>query len=57
MGRFGGHELGYGSDADVLFVHEPREGVDEHEATQGRGRGWWRRCAGSFSCPAPTRRC
>ncbi|WP_317442987.1 bifunctional [glutamine synthetase] adenylyltransferase/[glutamine synthetase]-adenylyl-L-tyrosine phosphorylase [Streptomyces collinus] len=32
MGRFGGHELGYGSDADVLFVHEPREGVAEHEA-------------------------
>ncbi|MGW0880384.1 bifunctional [glutamine synthetase] adenylyltransferase/[glutamine synthetase]-adenylyl-L-tyrosine phosphorylase [Streptomyces sp. NPDC002671] len=32
MGRFGGHELGYGSDADVLFVHEPREGVDEQEA-------------------------
>ncbi|WP_030379705.1 MULTISPECIES: bifunctional [glutamine synthetase] adenylyltransferase/[glutamine synthetase]-adenylyl-L-tyrosine phosphorylase [unclassified Streptomyces] len=32
MGRFGGHELGYGSDADVLFVHEPREGVDETEA-------------------------
>ncbi len=34
MGRFGGHELGYGSDADVLFVHEPREGVDEHEASK-----------------------
>ncbi|MFF8912709.1 bifunctional [glutamine synthetase] adenylyltransferase/[glutamine synthetase]-adenylyl-L-tyrosine phosphorylase [Streptomyces sp. NPDC015032] len=32
VGRFGGHELGYGSDADVLFVHSPREGVDEHEA-------------------------
>ncbi|PJE94526.1 bifunctional glutamine-synthetase adenylyltransferase/deadenyltransferase [Streptomyces carminius] len=32
MGRFGGHELNYGSDADVLFVHEPREGVDEREA-------------------------
>ncbi|MET7284856.1 bifunctional [glutamine synthetase] adenylyltransferase/[glutamine synthetase]-adenylyl-L-tyrosine phosphorylase [Streptomyces sp. NPDC005573] len=32
VGRFGGHELGYGSDADVLFVHEPREGVDEQEA-------------------------
>lgn len=32
MGRFGGHELGYGSDADVLFVHSPREGVDEQEA-------------------------
>ena len=23
MGRFGGHELGYGSDADVMFVHDP----------------------------------
>jgi glutamate-ammonia-ligase adenylyltransferase len=23
MGRFGGHESGYGSDADVLFVHDP----------------------------------
>ncbi|MFM9367517.1 bifunctional [glutamine synthetase] adenylyltransferase/[glutamine synthetase]-adenylyl-L-tyrosine phosphorylase [Streptomyces sp. Da 82-17] len=34
MGRFGGHELGYGSDADVLFVHEPREGVDDQEAAQ-----------------------
>jgi glutamate-ammonia-ligase adenylyltransferase len=34
MGRFGGHELGYGSDADVLFVHTPREGVDEQEATR-----------------------
>ncbi|MFD5079348.1 bifunctional [glutamine synthetase] adenylyltransferase/[glutamine synthetase]-adenylyl-L-tyrosine phosphorylase [Streptomyces sp. NPDC058371] len=34
MGRFGGHELGYGSDADVLFVHEPREGVAEQEASR-----------------------
>jgi len=33
MGRFGGGELGYGSDADVMFVHEPRAGADEHEAT------------------------
>ncbi|MFF9176074.1 bifunctional [glutamine synthetase] adenylyltransferase/[glutamine synthetase]-adenylyl-L-tyrosine phosphorylase [Streptomyces sp. NPDC014793] len=32
MGRFGGNELGYGSDADVLFVHEPQDGVDEQEA-------------------------
>jgi [glutamine synthetase] adenylyltransferase / [glutamine synthetase]-adenylyl-L-tyrosine phosphorylase len=23
MGRFGGHELGYASDADVMFVHDP----------------------------------
>ncbi|GAA0275957.1 bifunctional [glutamine synthetase] adenylyltransferase/[glutamine synthetase]-adenylyl-L-tyrosine phosphorylase [Streptomyces polychromogenes] len=34
VGRFGGHELGYGSDADVLFVHDPREGVDEQEAAK-----------------------
>jgi glutamate-ammonia-ligase adenylyltransferase len=34
MGRFGGHELGYGSDADVVFVHEPRDGVDEREAAE-----------------------
>nr|WP_312886861.1 bifunctional [glutamine synthetase] adenylyltransferase/[glutamine synthetase]-adenylyl-L-tyrosine phosphorylase [Actinocrinis puniceicyclus] len=32
MGRLGGGEPGYGSDADVLFVHEPREGADEQEA-------------------------
>ncbi|UWE08814.1 bifunctional [glutamine synthetase] adenylyltransferase/[glutamine synthetase]-adenylyl-L-tyrosine phosphorylase [Actinacidiphila bryophytorum] len=32
MGRFGGRELGYGSDADVLFVHEPHDGVDQAEA-------------------------
>ncbi|MEV8224581.1 bifunctional [glutamine synthetase] adenylyltransferase/[glutamine synthetase]-adenylyl-L-tyrosine phosphorylase [Streptomyces sp. NPDC079167] len=34
MGRFGGHELGYGSDADVLFVHAPREGVSDEEAAR-----------------------
>ncbi|GKQ33653.1 bifunctional [glutamine synthetase] adenylyltransferase/[glutamine synthetase]-adenylyl-L-tyrosine phosphorylase [Streptomyces sp. A012304] len=38
MGRFGGHELGYGSDADVLFVHEPRGGVEEREATRAANR-------------------
>ncbi|MGV9349380.1 bifunctional [glutamine synthetase] adenylyltransferase/[glutamine synthetase]-adenylyl-L-tyrosine phosphorylase [Streptomyces spiralis] len=38
MGRFGGHELGYGSDADVLFVHEPREGVEEREAAEAANR-------------------
>ncbi|MGW6292005.1 bifunctional [glutamine synthetase] adenylyltransferase/[glutamine synthetase]-adenylyl-L-tyrosine phosphorylase [Streptomyces sp. NPDC055058] len=38
MGRFGGHELGYGSDADVLFVHEPCEGVDEHEAAKAAAK-------------------
>lgn len=34
MGRFGGHELSYGSDADVLFVHEARDGVSEEEANK-----------------------
>ena len=32
MGRFGGHEVGYGSDADVLFVHDPLPGRPEREA-------------------------
>jgi glutamate-ammonia-ligase adenylyltransferase len=34
MGRLGGHEMGYGSDADVLFVHQPRPGADEEAATR-----------------------
>ncbi|HEY3531432.1 MAG TPA: bifunctional [glutamine synthetase] adenylyltransferase/[glutamine synthetase]-adenylyl-L-tyrosine phosphorylase [Nocardioides sp.] len=29
MGRYGGFELSYGSDADVLFVHEPRADADD----------------------------
>ena len=29
MGRQGGREIGYGSDADVLFVHRPAEGLSE----------------------------
>ncbi len=32
MGRYGGGEMGYGSDADVMFVHEPLPGVDETRA-------------------------
>ncbi|MFC7502525.1 bifunctional [glutamine synthetase] adenylyltransferase/[glutamine synthetase]-adenylyl-L-tyrosine phosphorylase [Nocardioides sp. CPCC 206347] len=32
MGRYGGFELSYGSDADVLFVHDPVDGADAHEA-------------------------
>jgi len=33
MGRYGGFELSYGSDADVMFVHEPTEGVDAQAAS------------------------
>lgn len=32
MGRFGGLELGYGSDADVLFIHEPKPGAETIDA-------------------------
>ncbi|HET7351262.1 MAG TPA: bifunctional [glutamine synthetase] adenylyltransferase/[glutamine synthetase]-adenylyl-L-tyrosine phosphorylase [Marmoricola sp.] len=32
MGRYGGHELGYGSDADVMFVHDPLPGADPQRA-------------------------
>jgi [glutamine synthetase] adenylyltransferase / [glutamine synthetase]-adenylyl-L-tyrosine phosphorylase len=34
MGRLGGHEMGYASDADVMFVHEPLPGADEEAATR-----------------------
>jgi glutamate-ammonia-ligase adenylyltransferase len=33
MGRYGGFELSYGSDADVMFVHEPHEGMGDEAAT------------------------
>ncbi len=32
MGRYGGFELSYGSDADVMFVHDPLPGTDQHVA-------------------------
>jgi glutamate-ammonia-ligase adenylyltransferase len=32
MGRLGGGELGYGSDADVMFVHDPLSGAAGKEA-------------------------
>jgi glutamate-ammonia-ligase adenylyltransferase len=34
MGRLGGHEMSYASDADVMFVHEPRDGANEEAATR-----------------------
>ncbi|SEC89290.1 glutamate-ammonia-ligase adenylyltransferase [Nocardioides exalbidus] len=33
MGRYGGFELSYGSDADVMFVHDPVEGVEAQVAS------------------------
>jgi [glutamine synthetase] adenylyltransferase / [glutamine synthetase]-adenylyl-L-tyrosine phosphorylase len=34
MGRLGGSEMGYGSDADVLFVHDPLPGADPRRAEE-----------------------
>ncbi len=33
MGRYGGFELSYGSDADVLFVHDPEPDADPQVAS------------------------
>lgn len=34
MGRQGGREIGYGSDADVMFVHRARPGFSDAEAQE-----------------------
>ena len=34
MGRLGGREMGFASDADVLFVHDPLPGADEETASR-----------------------
>ena len=34
MGRMGGREVGYSSDADVLYVHDPRPGADDQAAQE-----------------------
>jgi glutamate-ammonia-ligase adenylyltransferase len=40
MGRFGGHESGYASDADVMFVHDPLAAADAGRRGPGeRGAG------------------
>lgn len=38
MGRFGGSELGFGSDADVMFVYQPKPQVDQHVAQKAAER-------------------
>ena len=38
MGRLGGAENGFGSDADVMFVHRPVEGSGEEEAQSQANR-------------------
>jgi glutamate-ammonia-ligase adenylyltransferase len=34
MGSFGGGDLGFGSDADVMFVHDPLPGASGEDATR-----------------------
>jgi glutamate-ammonia-ligase adenylyltransferase len=34
MGRLGGREIGYSSDADVLYVHDPHDGVADQDAQE-----------------------
>jgi glutamate-ammonia-ligase adenylyltransferase len=38
MGRQGGREIGYGSDADVMYVHRARPGYSEAEAQEQAAR-------------------
>src|SRR5690606_18543447 len=38
MGKTGGHELNYLSDVDVIFVHEPVDGADDHDAASAATR-------------------
>ncbi len=59
MGRYGGHESGFGSDADVIFVHDPLPGLDRAGQASGSRRTRRRRsprsCAGCCRSPRPTR--
>ncbi len=55
MGRYGGFELSYGSDADVLFVHEPVDGRRRRRRRRRTPRRSPTSCAGCSRCPAPTR--
>jgi glutamate-ammonia-ligase adenylyltransferase len=52
MGRLGGYEMSYPSDADVLFVYEPPEGMRDDEAS-GLARGIAEELRALLSAPAP----
>ena len=56
MGRFGGHEMSYGSDADVMFVHDPLPGADEREAGTAAHTVVAGDAPAARRCPVPTRR-
>jgi glutamate-ammonia-ligase adenylyltransferase len=52
MGRLGGAEMGYRSDADVLFVYEPAEGSDD-AAAAAAAHGIAERLRGLLAAPSP----
>ena len=52
MGRYGGFELSYGSDADVMFVHEPARRASTRRTRRRTPRPWPTSCAGCWRCPA-----
>ena len=57
MGRLGGHELGYGSDADVLFVHDPHAGRGRSRRRRTPPTPWSASSGGCSRCRPRTRRC
>jgi len=52
MGRLGGRETSYGSDADVMFVHVPEPDADEQVATEAASAVAQRMCQ-LLSAPGP----
>jgi glutamate-ammonia-ligase adenylyltransferase len=52
MGRLGGYEMSYPSDADVLFVYEPPAGMRDDEAS-GLARGIAEELRALLTAPAP----
>ena len=56
MGRYGGFELSYGSDADVMFVHDPVAGRRPAGRGDVRHRGRQRAAPAARPARRPTRR-
>jgi glutamate-ammonia-ligase adenylyltransferase len=52
MGRLGGREMGFASDADVMFVHDPLPGVPEETAARA-ARTVAERLRGLLAKPGP----
>ena len=53
MGRLGGREPGYGSDADVLFLHDSRSGVADAPAAAAAAQAVFEELRRLLAVPAP----